>query len=295
MNQWHVLGAGAMGCLFSQQLAAAGCAVTLIQRASARSSPGFLQVADENTVHRVAVTLTTPAEAGLITKLLVTVKAPDIEIALRSLQHRIAPQTDIVLAANGMGFIDTVRQLLPANRLFCCVTTEGAHRLAHLQIRHAGRGVTRIGAVGGDEKPDWLADWLTSPLDCAWENNIGAALWQKLAINCAINPLTALHRCNNGALKYAPLREEVRVLCEEIACVSRARGHSQTAAALYGQVSEVIEATAENRSSMLQDIESGRSTEIAFITGFLVQEAQRLGIAVPANQALLQAVQAIAP
>ena len=45
-------------------------------------------------------------------------------------------------------------------------------------------------------------------------------------------------------------------------------------------------ATAQNRSSMLQDIEAGRTTEIGFINGHIADEARRLGVSAPVNTTL---------
>jgi 2-dehydropantoate 2-reductase len=55
-------------------------------------------------------------------------------------------------------------------------------------------------------------------------------------------------------------------------------------------VAGVIAGTANNRSSMLQDVMNARQTEIDYITGFLLQEAARLGIDAPLNRALLEKI-----
>lgn len=293
-HHWHILGAGAIGCLFGQQLIAGGSPVTLLLRQAPAQPTGMLSVADNGECQAVPVQLSATSGADRINLLLVTTKAQDIETALRSVLHRITDTTDIVLGANGMGFVAGVRAMLPANRIFVCTTTEGAYRIGPLHIRHAGQGLTRIGNVNGGGPPAWFESWLAAPIHCQWENDINAALWHKLALNCAINPLTALHRCSNGTLaRDTTLSQQVATLCDEIAAVSRARGSKETAALVHAAVAEVIAATATNRSSMLQDIDAGRATEIDYITGYLVSEATRLGIAVPANRSLLDKVKAI--
>jgi 2-dehydropantoate 2-reductase len=59
---------------------------------------------------------------------------------------------------------------------------------------------------------------------------------------------------------------------------------------LEATVFEVIHSTASNRSSMLQDVEAGRPTEIDFITGWLVRQANHHGVATPQNAELLESV-----
>jgi 2-dehydropantoate 2-reductase len=59
------------------------------------------------------------------------------------------------------------------------------------------------------------------------------------------------------------------------------------------KVRKVVEATRENRSSMGQDFDYRRKTEIDAINGAVVREAQPLGIPVPFNQAVTDLVKAI--
>jgi 2-dehydropantoate 2-reductase len=55
-------------------------------------------------------------------------------------------------------------------------------------------------------------------------------------------------------------------------------------------VADVIQGTAGNRSSMLQDVTLGRRTEIDYITGYLLHVAEQLGIDAPHNRALLETI-----
>jgi 2-dehydropantoate 2-reductase len=57
---------------------------------------------------------------------------------------------------------------------------------------------------------------------------------------------------------------------------------------LPNTVATIIAGTAENRSSMLQDVESGRRTEIDYITGHLLNVAKQHGLDAPLNRALLE-------
>ncbi|HEY7775104.1 MAG TPA: ketopantoate reductase C-terminal domain-containing protein, partial [Kineobactrum sp.] len=129
-----------------------------------------------------------------------------------------------------------------------------------------------------------------------WTQDIHQALWRKLAINCAINPLAALHRCRNGELAAnAALAHEVESLCTEIKTIGIAAGQAAAVEQLQAQVAAVIAGTADNRSSMLQDVVAGRETEIDYLCGYLVRVADQLGLRAPRNEAMLRAVQALLP
>ena len=218
-----------------------------------------------------------------------TTKAYDVEKALREVAHRLQPGCLLVLLTNGMGLAEIARATCPGATLYCGTTTEGAFIEPSGIVCHAGRGLTMVGSQDDPATPDWFRSWRGMTLECRWEEQITDALWHKLAINCAINPLTALHGCRNGELlQQAPLKEALQAICAEIAEISMALGYTRTAAGIHEDAVAVAAATADNRSSMLQDVAHKRPTEIDFITGYLVRRAEDAGIPVPRNQALLQ-------
>jgi 2-dehydropantoate 2-reductase len=121
--------------------------------------------------------------------------------------------------------------------------------------------------------------------------DIEPELWKKLAVNCAINPLTALRGVPNGALLEDPDTRALMVAAaSEVAAVAAARGLLIEDAA--GAALEVAGATAGNRSSMLQGMERAAPTEIDALCGAVVREARKLGVAVPVNERLWREVRA---
>lgn len=295
---WHILGTGAVGCLLASHLAGQHIPLTLLPRRPPAPGQrcGSVHLTLEGLGGGTCYTL--PWEVGEqgdhITHLLVATKAYDVAGAVAAVAHRLRPDATVLLMANGMGFAEEVTRHLPDHPLTFGTTTEGAFRRADWQVLYAGRGATRIGRPGRERAPDWFADWRAALPDCTWEPAIEDALWRKLAINCAINPLTALHGCRNGQLGTDPaLARRVRALCREIARVSEAAGRGQAVVDLETTVFGVIAATADNRSSMLQDAAAGRRTEIDYISGYLVATADALGVDAPLNRDLLARVAAI--
>jgi 2-dehydropantoate 2-reductase len=133
-----------------------------------------------------------------------------------------------------------------------------------------------------------------APLIVKKSDNIDAILWRKLAINCAINPLTVIHHCRNGELLDKPeALAQIAAVVDEILKLSNALHRDHELTNLHQQVLDVARATATNRSSMLQDIESGREIEIDAITGYLCQLAAKQGMSLPVNEKLLAIVKAI--
>ena len=294
-NPWHILGAGAIGCLFAAKLKWGGLPVTLLLRASPAAETLPVTVASGGKSRKLALPAGGVGERSYIAQLLVTTKAQDVVAAVMSVADRLDQHSQVLLLANGMGFATELQRRLPQLDIYSGTTTEGAYRTGPRQVCHAGHGRTLVGRSGQAQPPDWFARWSAAIGDCHWEPHIDRALWEKLAVNCAINPLTALHRCNNGELlRDQRLAREVDRLCEEISQVSDAAGFMAVSKALRATVGRVITATADNRSSMLQDVLAGRPTEIDYITGHLVATARQVGIRVPFNEELLQRIRNLA-
>jgi len=228
---------------------------------------------------------------------LVTTKIQDLESALAPLLPRVPEHTPIVLFQNGLGPQFEIAARYPDRAILAASTTEGANRPQPGRVVHAGRGrtwvggLTRRGKEVAEEVRDMLAD---SGLMVETQDDIGDRLWLKLAINAGINPFTAILSCPNGALPGNPFFEKhLPALCDEIAAVARAHGRQFAPLQLAAEIRDVAHRTATNLSSMLQDVNAGKETEIAHINGFIVTEADRLGIPVPVNRMLTETVMSL--
>ena len=283
-----------MGRLMACKLARIGLApVLLTRRASPPRHTQVLRCGDSEARFDLPAREAAAAEPGSVQGLLVTTKANQSAAAVEGLLDALAPGAPVILLHNGMGVLEPLARDNSSLCLFAGTTTEGAWLDGEVLV-HAGRGDTVIGQRGRTAAPDWFAPFAGSAERFSWNADIDALLWRKLLINCAINPLTAIHRCRNGALLDNPaLRAEVELVCEELAAVSAARGNDRGATCALDWALAVIQATADNRSSMLRDVESGGETEIEYITGYLVSEAHRLGLSCPRNERLLAQVRAL--
>ena len=219
--------------------------------------------------------------------LLVTLKAWQVSNAVKNLSAILPSSSPVLLMHNGMGTVDELKSI--RQPLLMASTTQAARRDGNV-IVHVANGTSHIGpAKNYPQDYSYLADVLQGVLpDVAWHNNIYPAIWSKLAVNCVINPLTALRDCKNGDLRDAP--EEIEKIAREVAAVIEREGHHISADELIAYVHQVIESTAENISSMLQDVRAMRHTECDYITGYLLRRARAHGIAVPENARLYDLV-----
>lgn len=215
---------------------------------------------------------------------------------------RVAPLIKTFLSAdgvaltlqNGLGNFESLAEVLGEDRVALGTTTQGATLLGPGQVQEGGRGPTHVA-----EHPRLtpLIELLRSAnfdIHQSPISNLQSLTWGKLAINAAINPLTALLRVPNGELLNRPDALEVMdATASEVAAVAKAKGIELPFADAGQRAREVAQATAQNRSSMFQDILRGAMTEVDAINGAVVREGQQVGIAVPINLVLWRLISAL--
>ncbi|CAM4003791.1 putative 2-dehydropantoate 2-reductase [Pseudomonas reidholzensis] len=282
-STWHILGAGSLGSLWACRLARAGKAVRLIlrdpQRLAAYQAAGGLTLLEQDQATHFAIPAETAASGGPIHRLLLACKAYDAAPALARLAPRLADGAELVLLQNGLGSQDEVAEQVPHARCIFASSTEGAFREDDWRVRFAGHGFNWLGDPLNSGLPDWFDDLHEAGIPAEWTVDILTRLWRKLALNCAINPLTVLHDCHNGGLLEH--LGEVDALCAELAELLRRCGQPEAAEDLGEEVQRVILATAANYSSMYQDVRHARRTELHYLLGHACRAAARHGLALP--------------
>ncbi|WP_085709615.1 MULTISPECIES: putative 2-dehydropantoate 2-reductase [unclassified Pseudomonas] len=287
---WHILGAGSLGTLWATRLARAGLPVRLILRDIDRlhdyATAGGLTLVEQGVASSYAIPGETPDSPGPIRRLLVACKAYDAESAVAGVAHRLAPDAELILLQNGLGSQEAVAAQVPQARCISASSTEGAFRDGDWRVVFAGHGYTWLGDAGHPVAPFWLDDLEAAKIPHEWSADILTRLWRKLALNCAINPLTVLHDCRNGGLQDHHC--EVATLCAELTELLERCGQPAAADNLQQEVERVISATAANFSSMYQDVANKRRTEISYLLGHACKAAQRHQLNLPHLQQLQQ-------
>ncbi|HDS1735675.1 MULTISPECIES: putative 2-dehydropantoate 2-reductase [Pseudomonas] len=282
-STWHILGAGSLGSLWACRLARAGKAVRLIlrdpQRLAAYQAAGGLTLLEQDHSTLFAIPAETDEHGGPIHRLLVACKAYDAAPAVARLAPRLVAGAELVLLQNGLGSQDEVAEQVPHARCIFASSTEGAFREQDWRVRFAGHGFNWLGDPLNPGLPEWFEDLHDAAIPAEWSVDILTRLWRKLALNCAINPLTVLHDCHNGGLLEH--LGEVDALCTELAELLRRCGQPKAAEDLPEEVQRVILATAANYSSMYQDVRHARRTELHYLLGHACRAAARHGLTLP--------------
>jgi 2-dehydropantoate 2-reductase len=247
---------------------------------------------------------------GPIECLIICTKAHHTELAIKDIRHRLTKDSTICFVHNGLGVLELINQNIfpdPANRphYIQSVFSHGLTRKDHFKIAHMGVGSLILSPVERPNTPSvaegdntWAPSTkylmrlltLTPPLVAMADTPAGLKQYQleKLAINCVINPLTALSDCTNGELLYSfSFTRVMRLLLFEISAVICALPELQgipgiedrfSPERLRRQVVNIARMTAGNSSSMRQDIDGRRMTEIEYFNGYIVRRGEELGI-----------------
>jgi 2-dehydropantoate 2-reductase len=280
---WFILGAGALGSALAAWMHERHIAAVLL----GRGEPGTRRVCEEGVEVSVPSRTLAQVSRGSIRRLIVTTKAGQLEEAVTGALPYLAPDAVALTTANGLGFPRDFPRAEKPLRLHRAVTTAAAFRDEAGIVHVAARGITRVGTGDASHPATWFSDSLAQLPGWGWEVDIDDAVAEKFAVNCVINPLTALHRCRNGELlddgRAGP---ELAALAEETEQALRALGLWGGPEALVDVAAAICAKTASNRSSMLQDVLARRATELPFLTGELLRRCARERIEVPLNTAL---------
>lgn len=260
----------------------------------------------------------------IIYHLIVSVKAPQTARAIQAIAHRLTQESSIVLLQNGMGIIEELNEKVFPDQKYrptyiVGVVTHGIYTDGSFSIIHAGEGTIALGVlprmpVGEALQPQGLNQLALSarylirtltrtPLLVAVgfpPTDLMQQQLDKLAVNCIINPLTAILNCKNGALwSNFYFTRVIRLLLAEISLVIRSLPELENVPnvsmrfdtlRLERLVFSIISTTADNQSSMLQDIRVSRPTEIDYINGYIVRRGEELGIHCVMNYMLMHLV-----
>jgi 2-dehydropantoate 2-reductase len=295
-----MMGAGAMGSLFGGLLVLAGEEVWLVgnrkDQIDAICSTGLtLEEKGERRIIPMNATsdVTSVGKADLV---IFFVKTYDTEMAVSDALALEKEDTIFLTLQNGLGNEEVICRKIDRKKVILGVTGHGATLIGVGHIRHAGWGKTFIGELDHritDRVVQVSQMFCDAEIETEVSSNIHDHVWGKLLVNVGINALTALTGFKNGQLLDYP--ESVRLmenLVIEASEVARRKGIDLDQDPIE-KVRKTIEATRENRSSMGQDFDYRRKTEIEAINGAVVREAQPLGIPVPFNQAVTDLVKAM--
>ncbi|MDX6439516.1 MAG: 2-dehydropantoate 2-reductase, partial [Gaiellaceae bacterium] len=294
-----IAGAGVIGSLFAGYLARVTDVTVLTRREEHASAlnDGGLRVSGRGDFTSRVTAAASPEALPDPDLVIVASKGGDVEaLAARLAGHW--PDAILMTVQNGIG-ADEIVAGHGAWRLLTAVTFMSGTRHADTHVEYVLDTATWIGPSRGTTADDARAVAAlieSSGLKAEAFDDLRPAQWSKLIFNATVNAvaaLTGLPHDGHFAAEERPsdLGHLVRALMDEGKAVAAAAGIE-----LHEDPWEMnVLATRRGSAhypSMLEDVEARRPTEIELITGSLVREAERLGVAVPLHQTLYRLIRA---
>lgn len=292
-----IAGTGSLACLFAARLAASGNEVTMLgswpEGLAALRINGVRLLDLDGTSQNFSVKVMDESDCqGNFLQCLVLVKSWQTERVAKQLGKCLSENGIALTLQNGLGNAEVLKVVLTPERAALGVTTVGARMVEPGTVQFTGDGKIFLGAHPRLSRLEPLlrnagfqVEIVSDPI---------SLLWGKLVINAGINPLTALLRVANGVLMERPAsRELLTEVVRETAFVATSQGINLPYPDPVSAVEEVALNTAANYSSMLQDVMSGRDTEIEAINGAIVREGERIGVPTPFNWMLWHLVKSL--
>jgi 2-dehydropantoate 2-reductase len=314
-----IVGAGALGGIIGARLLAVGASVSLATRNSKSAEEikaSGLRVTgsggDLSIEAGEVAPLTDYSVPGTFDLIVLATKAQDAIDVAPSLVRLLVPGGTLLPIQNG-----GVAQMLASQLGDECVLG-GLSNLAATMLRpgiyeQRNAGYLLIGELGGGEsdRSERVRQWLSPAINVKVTPNLQGAVWSKLLLNCSVTTIGAIagltmrayidrpegrelfYRTYGEALSVA-LASGVRpekMLVDPIPPGWNGRSILEEAHDLW--LVEILNGYGDGKASMLQDFERGRTTEVDFINGYVVDTARQFGVNTPVNAAIVETVYAI--
>jgi 2-dehydropantoate 2-reductase len=290
-----IVGDGAIGLLFSHFLSTQHkvCVLTRKNSTNTRFYSHKNQPSHAINAHFSSLAqLTSLAKFDIV---LFAVKAFQVPAAFAQLRPFLASRCTIILSHNGMGNVDEIKAALTEQQaLYFLTTSMAGFKSNQYIVQHTGDGQSVIGSCN-DCAVKHLAhvtEQLQGIPHLISTNNIQQLRFQKLLVNIAINPLTALHNIKNGQLRAPQFSATIINLLAEACAVANAQQLNISLVSALNSAYKVMALTAENYSSMQQDIAHNRQTEIMAICGYISEQGKHYKVKTPYNDVLLKKIKA---
>ena len=295
-----VLGAGAMGSLFSGYLSRKND-VTVVDvnetTINAINAEGVnIKEKDGSIVNCHPTAVKSSEGIGSQDLVIVFVKSMFTVAALEGNRNLIGPETYLMTLQNGVGHESKLLKFADRKHVIIGSTQHNSSVIQPGCIFHGGSGITSIGLLDGNS--DVLKGIAQNMTDCGFEchteNNVQKQVWKKMFTNTAASSLTALFQVPLGFIHTDPNANWLmRQLCREAVEVANSLGLGFDLEEVTNDVEKVCINAPNGFTSIYADIRDGRRSEVDTISGSVVEAAHDQGISVPYHEMVVKCIHAL--
>lgn len=296
-----ICGAGAVGAYIAAAMARAGLDVTLFARGTqlrAIQDGGVRVVSPDGDFQARPKTTGDLESIGPADVVFLAVKAHSLPQLAPLLGCLLGPETSVVSLQNGVPWWFTpLERVDPGGVIAAAIDARRVvGSLVYFATEVAEPGVVRhieghrisIGEPDGSRSARCraiAAALIASGLRCPITTHIRQEIWVKILGNVAFNPISVLTGATLARMAAdADVAALVRAIMTEVECVARRLG-MELPVTIEQRMAGAAK-VGEHKTSMLQDLETGRPLELEAVVGAVLELGERLGVAMPATQAV---------
>lgn len=290
VRQISIIGAGALGATYGSLLyrydPAAVCFLASTGRYDQLSRNG---VNVNGRQYPIAVMQS--QEAATAELVIVAVKHHQLDQAIQEMAHAIGPDTTILSVMNGIESEERIGATYGMHKVLYglalgidAVRVDGA-------VTYSNLGKILFGEANNQILSERVRRiqglFVAAGIPCEVPEDMLRSLWFKFMVNVGVNQVSAVMGASYGAIRRSA---EAQALMDaamvEVILIAQARGIALSQGDLatwYGVLASLGE---DGKTSMLQDVEAGRKTEVEMLAGTVIALGQQHGIATPVNQQL---------
>ena len=240
-------------------------------------------------------------EMGQQDYIFICVKNYSLEDVCENIRDMVTDDTVIIPVMNGVDPGEKIRSLIGRGTVVDSLIYTVAFANADFSISQQDTFTWRcIGIKNADqgqqEKVAQVAEILKgADIDYKDDGDIEVEIWRKYILNCAFNVMTAFYDNTIGELRRDPVKaQQYETLVWEAASVGRAKGVALTDEHIQEVIHKFRHVHADNATSSLQrDFQiCKKQTELETFSGYIVQEAKRLGVSIPLSEEMYQGLKA---
>ncbi|WP_372760364.1 ketopantoate reductase family protein [Pseudoalteromonas sp.] len=295
MTNILIVGDGAIGLLFSHFLSSQH-KVTVLTRKNSKNTRFYSHKNQPSqAINAQFISLEQLPHLAEFDVVLFAVKAFQVADAFAQLKPYLNSRCAIILSHNGMGNVEQLNAELGADQaLYFLTTTMAGFKSNHYIVQHTGEGHSILGGCNplALKNSANMTALLKAIPHLTSTEIIHQLRFKKLLVNIAINPLTALYNIKNGQLRSPIYCTTIMNLLAEACHIAKAQQLDISLVSALNSAYSVMTLTAENYSSMQQDIAHNRTSEIAAICGYISEQGKRYKVKTPYNDMMLMKIEA---
>lgn len=289
-----LIGLGAIGAAYGSRLhKALGNQLTVIANEDRieRYSKTGIHVEGE-TIH---FHFTTPdANAEPADLIVIAVKNAELQEAIHDMKHHVGPNTILLPLLNGISSEEELAEVYPENPILysMCVKIDAIREGNEVRF-------SNIGQICFGEKDKTVSVNVKAVMDLFERSNIPyevpediwRTLWWKFMFNVGINQTSAVLRAPYQVFQTVPSAHQwMEAAMFEVVALSEKAGVHLTKEDVQSFRPILAKLAPDGKTSMLQDVDAGRKTEVEYFAGKVCELGQKYGVPTPINDQLLQII-----